>query len=62
MALNDVFPQNLKPPDKPTKRRDGGGLYLCASPTGLKSWRFNYRFQGKYLTMTFGQYPLVSLN
>jgi integrase len=61
MPLTDVFLRNLKPPTKPTKYRDGGGMYLYATPTGLKSWRLNYRYQGKYLTMTFGQYPRVSL-
>jgi hypothetical protein len=36
-------------------------MYLFATPTGLKSWRFNYMFQGKNFTLTFGMYPLVSL-
>ncbi|MDR2140339.1 MAG: integrase arm-type DNA-binding domain-containing protein [Deltaproteobacteria bacterium] len=61
MPLTDVFIKNLKPPTKPTKYRDGNGMYLYATPTGLKSWRFNYRFDGKYATMTFGQYPQMSL-
>jgi hypothetical protein len=61
MPLSDIFLRNLKPPVKPTKFQDGGGMYLYATPTGLKSWRFNYRFQGEYKTMTFGQYPLVPL-
>jgi hypothetical protein len=46
MPLTDVFLKSLKPPDKPTKYRDGGGMYLYATSTGLKSWRFNYRFGG----------------
>jgi hypothetical protein len=61
MSLTDSFVKNLKPVDKPKKFIDGDGLYLYATPVGLKSWRFNYRFQGKQQTLTFGTYPMVSL-
>jgi integrase len=61
MSLTDAFLKSLKPPLKPTKYRDGGGMYLYATSTGLKSWRFNYRFEGKYQTLNFGTYPLVTL-
>ncbi|MDR3203300.1 MAG: integrase arm-type DNA-binding domain-containing protein [Deltaproteobacteria bacterium] len=61
MSLTDIFIKSLKCPDKPKKFSDSDGLYLYASPSGLKSWRFDYRFQGKRLTITFGTYPLVSL-
>jgi integrase len=61
MPLTDAFLKSLKPPTKPTKYRDGGGMYLYATSTGLKSWRFNYRFGGKYQTMNFGTYPIVTL-
>jgi integrase len=37
------------------------GLYLYLATSGLKSWRFDYRFEGKRQTMTFGTYPMVSL-
>jgi hypothetical protein len=36
-------------------------IHYIATPSGLKSWRFNYSFKGKYLTLTFGNYPLVTL-
>jgi hypothetical protein len=61
MPLTDVFLRNLKPADKRKNYKDSGGLYLYATTSGLKSWRFNYRFQGKQLTLTFGTYPLISL-
>jgi hypothetical protein len=61
MPLTDMFLKNLKPPARPPKYRDGGGMYLYATTSGLKSWRLNYRFQKKYLTMTFGTYPMITL-
>ncbi|MDR1487279.1 MAG: integrase arm-type DNA-binding domain-containing protein [Deltaproteobacteria bacterium] len=61
MPLTDTFLRNLKPEDKPVKHADMEGLYLYSTPTGLKSWRFDYRYEGKRQTMTFGTYPLLSL-
>jgi hypothetical protein len=61
MPLTDTFLKNLKSPVSPKKYKDFDGLYLYSAPTGLKSWRFNYRFDGKQQTLTFGIYPLVSL-
>ncbi|MDR1609211.1 MAG: Arm DNA-binding domain-containing protein [Deltaproteobacteria bacterium] len=37
------------------------GLYLYLATSGLKSWRFDYRFEDKRQTLTFGTYPMVSL-
>ncbi|MDR2351564.1 MAG: Arm DNA-binding domain-containing protein, partial [Deltaproteobacteria bacterium] len=34
---------------------------MYIAPSGLRSWRVNYKFQGTQSTMTFGTYPLVSL-
>jgi uncharacterized protein with GYD domain len=61
MSLTDVLVKNLKAPEKPKKFTDAGGLYLYSTPKGLKSWRFDYRFQGRRLTLTIGTYPMVSL-
>ncbi|MDR1110095.1 MAG: Arm DNA-binding domain-containing protein [Deltaproteobacteria bacterium] len=61
MALTDLFLRNLKPPAKSTKYPDGGGMYLFATPTGSKSWRFNYKFEGHFYTLALGKYPLASL-
>lgn len=40
---------------------DGDGLYLYIATSGTKTWRFDYRFNGKRYTLTIGKYPLVSL-
>lgn len=51
-----------KPSDKPYKMSAGDGLYLYVTPAGTKSWRLNYRYQGKQQTTTFGKYPEISLS
>ena len=61
MALKDLEIKNLKPPEKPKKLYDEGGLFLYLTPNGLKSWRHEYAFQGKRSTLTFGTYPEISL-
>ena len=40
---------------------DGEGLYLDVRPTGKSYWRMRYKFQGKENTLTFGEYPYVTL-
>jgi hypothetical protein len=64
MSLTDINhrKKSLKPTNTPDKRSDVDGLYLYLAPSGTKSWRFNYRYQGKQYTQTFDTYPLVSLN
>ncbi len=37
------------------------GLYLVVTKRGLKSWRYNYKIDGKYKTQTYGQYPTIGL-
>jgi integrase len=44
-----------------SKVADGGGLYVLVSLTGTKSWRFNYRFNGSYKTLTIDTYPTISI-
>ncbi len=50
-----------RPKDKPYKLTDGGGLYLFVSPTGLRSWRANFRLHGKQQTRTYGSFPRLSV-
>lgn len=50
-----------KPKDKAYKVADTGGLYIDVSPTGNKSFRFDYKFNGKFKTLTIGKYPYISL-
>lgn len=59
--LNDLKARQAKPKDRPYKLADQGGLYLRISPSGVKSWRYDYRL-GRRETITIGRYPEVSLS
>jgi integrase len=59
--MNDLKCKNAKPRDKAYKISDSHGLYLHVLPTGMRVWRWNYRFGGVALTMTLGRYPELSL-
>ena len=61
MALTDVAIRTVKPSEKPRKITDGRGLYLLVQSSGIKLWRFNYRFDGKQKTLALGSYPDTSL-
>lgn len=53
--------KNFKPKDKQYKKPDGRGLWLVVSPTGGKYWRYDFKYGGKNLSMSFGVYPGVGL-
>lgn len=59
--LTDIQCKSAKPQDKAYKLSDHKGLYLYVSKAGGKSWRFNYRIDGKQKTYTYGLYPEISL-
>lgn len=61
MALSDVAIRQAKPKDKPYNLPDGTGLYLHVKTAG-KYWRYNYRFEGKQKTASYGVYPEVPLS
>ena len=61
MPLTDTAIRGVKPTDKPQKLFDGNGLFLFVTPSGTKSWRVKYRFQGREKLLTLGTYPLLSL-
>jgi integrase len=61
MPLADTRIRNLKYPGKPTKYADGGGLHLYFSASGKKLWRMSYYFEHKQKLLSFGEYPIVSL-
>ncbi|HCR1851194.1 TPA: integrase arm-type DNA-binding domain-containing protein [Enterobacter roggenkampii] len=64
MALNELSPkkiENAKPKDTDYKLTDGGSLYLLVKKNGTKTWRMNYRFNGKQATLALGVYPDVPL-
>lgn len=50
-----------KPAAKQYKMADADGLYLVVTPRNVKSWRCNFKQNGKHQTKTFGQYPEVGL-
>lgn len=53
--LSDFAVRSAKPRDKPYRLFDGDGLALLVSPTGVKSWQFRYRHDGKEQTATLGK-------
>ncbi|MGH8567883.1 MAG: tyrosine-type recombinase/integrase, partial [Gammaproteobacteria bacterium] len=59
--LTDTKARAARPKAAPYKLADRDGLYLHVSPSGAKSWRFDYRFAGARETLTIGRYPDVSL-
>ncbi|MGM0518790.1 MAG: tyrosine-type recombinase/integrase [Campylobacterota bacterium] len=53
--------KNIKPKDKQYKKPDGRGLWLVVRPTVGKYWRYDFKYGGKNLSMSFGVYPGVGL-
>lgn len=62
MSLTAVEISQAKPRDKEYKLSDGGGLYLLIRPNGAKLWKHKVRIQGREQKLSYGSYPLVSLN
>ena len=60
-TLTDTAVRGAKPASKPQKLFDGNGLFLFVAPSGAKSWRLKYRFQGREKLLTLGTYPQLSL-
>ncbi|MDC0948293.1 integrase arm-type DNA-binding domain-containing protein [Gammaproteobacteria bacterium] len=61
--LTNTQIQHSKPKEKIYYLSDGEGLQLRITPTGSKSWLFNYYkpYSKKRTTMSFGTFPAVSL-
>src|SRR5262245_29368503 len=59
--LTDLNLRNLTTRDRPYKVADGNGLYVLVSPTGLRAWRWKYRFACREKVLPLGSYPEVSL-
>lgn len=53
--------QALRPSSRRYRVRDGRCLELEVAPSGLKSWRVRYRFDGKQRLINLGRWPAVSL-
>ena len=61
MALTQVGVEKAQAKESPYRLTDGEGLFLLVQPSGSKLWRWNYRFDGKQQTMSYGVYPDVNL-
>ncbi|HHJ20839.1 MAG TPA: DUF4102 domain-containing protein [Gammaproteobacteria bacterium] len=59
--LTDTAIKQAKPRAKPYKLFDKQGLFLLIKPTGVKLWRFRYRFNKKEKLIAFGKYPHTTL-
>jgi hypothetical protein len=60
-VLTDAQCRKARTEDKPLKLFDQRGLFLYVTKTGLKSWRWKFRVDGREKVLTFGKYPEVSL-
>jgi len=56
----DAVYRSAKPKDK-DYTINGGGLVLLVKTSGVKTWRFIYRYQGKQNRLGLGAYPATSL-
>jgi hypothetical protein len=61
MLMTDSEIDAFAPLEKSYKRADGRGLDIFVTPTGSKLWRMNYRLEGKQKTLSFGAWPIVTL-
>lgn len=60
-TLTDSAIKVAKSRERAYKLSDGQGMYLEVMPTGSKLWRMKYRFEGKESRISFGAYPVVTL-
>lgn len=59
--LTAIKVRNAKPKDTAYKLSDGYGMHLHIAPTGVRTWRYRFRIDGKESTYTLGEYPEMSL-
>jgi integrase len=60
-VLNTKIIDTAKGRDRQYKLSDSHGLYLVITPRSIKSWRTDYKKDGKRKTHTFGRYPDIGL-
>lgn len=58
--LSAVAARQAKPENQPYKLTDGSGLYLLVNKMG-KYWRYDYRYQDRRKTLSYGVYPTITL-
>jgi integrase len=61
MKLTDRQIKNLKPKLERYEAWEGRGFGIRVFPSGIKSWVYMYRFDGKAKRITFGNYPKMSV-
>ncbi|MEQ5372355.1 Arm DNA-binding domain-containing protein, partial [Morganella morganii] len=54
--LTDTKLKSMKPKDRLYKVSDRDGLYVAVTKNGTISFRYDYRFNGRRETVTFGKY------
>ena len=54
--LTDVALKNLKSQEKPYKVTDRDGMYVHVAPSGVLTFRLDYRLNGRRETVSFGRY------
>ena len=59
--LTDTKLRALKSRAKPYRLADTNGLCVEVRPTGVKAWRYRYRYAGKASMVTIAEYPAMSL-
>lgn len=59
--LTDRILKTAKPKDKGYKIQDRDGMYAYIATSGTISFRFDYQYNGKRLTLTIGKYGIISL-
>jgi integrase len=60
-GLTEAKLRELQPGERTYKVSDGGnGLYVVISPSGSRSFRYDYRLSGRRETLTIGRHELVA--
>ena len=59
--LTDTKIKAAKPRDKLYRMADSNGLAIEIMPTGIKHWRYRYRFDDKASMISLGKYPTINL-
>ena len=54
--LTDIELRKLRPKEKTFKVADRDGMYVTVSTAGTKSFRYDYRLNGRRETLTIGRY------
>jgi len=62
MKFSDKLIESLKPTDAMQDLREGHGFGIRVLPSGIKTWFFIYRIDGKRRFMNLGHYPSIKLS